>query len=149
MGLITSVNDITKAIESEKKQKQREKQQKELEKIRQAKIKRELEQYFERQYKKSINYDETTYKLIKNKMLIIDIIKDNYMKKHKIKNLDFNTKVFLNDEYIKILNKIKKPYLELKRIEEKEQKEILKQQKEAEKIQTLNGTDILLISKTE
>ena len=87
MGLITSVNDITKAIESEKKQKQREKQQKELEKIRQAKIKRELEQYFERQYKKSINYDETTYKLIKNKMLIIDIIKDNYMKKHKIKNL--------------------------------------------------------------
>ena len=40
MGLITSVNYISKAIEIEKKQKQREKERKQLEKIRQSKIKR-------------------------------------------------------------------------------------------------------------
>ena len=44
MGLITSVNDISNAIQIEKKQKQTEKQQKQLEKIRQSKIKRKLEQ---------------------------------------------------------------------------------------------------------
>ena len=75
MGLIRSVEDITRAIESEKKQKQREKEQKQLEKIRQSKIKRKLEQYFENKYKTSSNYEKTTYFLIQNKQLIIDIIK--------------------------------------------------------------------------
>ena len=135
MGLITSVNDISKAIESEKKQKQREKEQKQLEKIRQSKIKRKLEKYFESKYKKSIDYDQTTYELIKNKTLIIDIIKSEYMKQHEIKSLDFNTNVFLSDEYIKILNTVKKPYYEMVKIKKKEEQEISKQQKEAEKIQ--------------
>lgn len=135
MGLITSVNDISKAIESEKKQKQREKEQKQLEKIRQSKIKRKLEQYFENKYKTSSNYEKTTYFLIQNKQLIIDIIKSEYMKQHELKNLDFNTRMFLNDEYIKILNTIKKPYYEMIKIKKKEEQEILKQQKEAEKMQ--------------
>lgn len=135
MGLITSVNDISKAIESEKKQKQREKEKKELEKVRQFKIKRQLIKYFENQYKKSNNYEKTTYLLIQNKQLIIDIIKSEYMKQHEIKSLDFNTNVFLNDEYIKILNTVKKPYYELIKIKKKEEQEILKQQKEAEKMQ--------------
>lgn len=135
MGLITSVNDISKAIESEKKQKQREKEQKQLEKIRQTKLKRELTKYFESKYKKSIDYDQTTYELIKNKTLIIDIIKDEYIKQHELKSLDFNTKMFLNDEYIKVLNNVKKPYYELLRIKEKEQKQTIKQYKEAEKMQ--------------
>ena len=98
MGLITSVNDISKAIESEKKQKQREKEQKQLEKIRQSKIKRKLEQYFENKYKTSSNYEKTTYFLIQNKQF-------------------------------------KKPYYELIRIKEKEQKQTIKQYKEAEKMQ--------------
>ena len=135
MGLITSVNDISKAIESEKKQKQREKELKQLEKIRQSKIKRKLEQYFENKYKTSSNYEKTTYFLIQNKQLIIDIIKDEYIKQHELKSLDFNTRMFLNDEYIKILNTIKKPYYEMIKIKKKEEQEILKQQKEAEKMQ--------------
>ena len=135
MGLITSVNDISKAIESEKKQKQREKEQKQLEKIRQSKIKRKLEQYFENKYKTSSNYEKTTYFLIQNKQLIIDIIKSEYIKQYELKSLDFNTRMFLNDEYIKILNTIKKPYYELIRIKEKEQKQTIKQYKEAEKMQ--------------
>ena len=135
MGLITSVNDISKAIESEKKQKQREKEKKELEKVRQFKIKRQLIKYFENQYKKSNNYEKTTYLLIQNKQLIIDIIKNEYMKQHEIKSLDFNTNIFLNDEYIKILNTVKKPYYEMIKIKKKEEQEILKQQKEAEKMQ--------------
>lgn len=135
MGLITSVNDISKAIESEKKQKQREKEQKQLEKVRQFKIKRQLIKYFENQYKKSNNYEKTTYLLIQNKQLIIDIIKSEYIKKYELKSLDFNTRMFLNDEYIKILNTIKKPYYELLRIKEKEQKQTIKQYKEAEKMQ--------------
>lgn len=135
MGLITSVNDITKAIESEKKQKQREKEQQQIEKIRQTKLKRELTKYFESKYKKSINYDQTTYELIKNKTLIIDIIKDNYIKKYNLNGLDTNTNAILNDEYIKLLNKAKKPYLEMQRIEQKQQKELIKQYKEAEKMQ--------------
>ncbi len=135
MGLITSVNDISKAIESEKKQKQREKEQKQLEKIRQSRIKRKLEQYFENQYKKSSNYEKTTYILIQNKQLIIDIIKSEYMKQYEIKSLDFNTSIFLNDEYIKILNTVKRPYYEMIKIKKKEEQEMLKQQKEAEKMQ--------------
>lgn len=135
MGLITSVNDITKAIESEKKQKQREKEQQQIEKIRQTKLKRELTKYFESKYKKSMNYDQTTYELIKNKTLIIDIIKDNYIKKYNLNGLDTNTNAILNDEYIKLLNKAKKPYLEMQRIEQKQQKELIKQYKEAEKMQ--------------
>lgn len=135
MGLITSVNDISKAIESEKKQKQREKELKQLEKIRQLKIKRKLEQYFENKYKTSNNYEKTTYFLIQNKQLIIDVIKSEYMKQHELKSLDFNTRMFLNDEYIKILNTIKKPYYEMIKIKKKEEQEILKQQKEAEKMQ--------------
>lgn len=135
MGLITSVNDISKAIESEKKQKQREKQQKELEKIRQTKLKRELTKYFESKYKKSIDYDQMTYELIKNKTLIIDILKDNYIKKYNLNGLDTNTNAILNDEYIKLLNRAKKPYLEMQRIEQKQQKELIKQYKEAEKMQ--------------
>ena len=135
MGLITSVNDISKAIESEKKQKQREKEQKQLEKVRQFKIKRQLIKYFENQYRKSNNYEKTTYLLIQNKQLIIDIIKDEYMKQYELKSLDFNTRMFLNDEYIKILNAIKKPYYEMIKIKKKEEQEILKQQKEAEKMQ--------------
>lgn len=135
MGLITSVNDISKAIESEKKQKQREKEQKQLEKIRQSKIKRKLEQYFENKYKTSSNYEKTTYFLIQNKQLIIDIIKSEYIKQYELKSLDFNTRMFLNDEYIKILNTIKKPYLEMQRIEQKQQKQLIKQYKEAEKMQ--------------
>lgn len=135
MGLITSVNDISKAIESEKKQKQREKEQKQLEKIRQTKLKRELTKYFESKYKKSIDYDRTTYELIKNKTLIIDIIKDNYIKKYNLNGLDTNTNAILNDEYIKLLNRAKKPYLEMQRIEQKQQKELIKQYKEAEKMQ--------------
>lgn len=135
MGLITSVNDISKAIESEKKQKQREKEQKQLEKIRQSKIKRKLEQYFENKYKTSSNYEKTTYFLIQNKQLIIDIIKSEYIKQYELKSLDFNTRMFLNDEYIKVLNTIKKPYYELLRIKEKEQKQTIKQYKEAEKMQ--------------
>lgn len=135
MGLITSVNDISKAIESEKKQKQREKEQQQIEKIRQTKLKRELTKYFESKYKKSIDYDQTTYKLIKNKTLIIDIIKDNYIKKYNLNGLDTNTNAILNDEYIKLLNRAKKPYLEMQRIEQKQQKELIKQYKEAEKMQ--------------
>ena len=135
MGLITSVNDISKAIESEKKQKQREKEQKQLEKIRQSKIKRGLEQYFENKYKTSNNYEKTTYFLIQNKQLIIDIIKTNYIKQYNIQSIDYNTSIFLNDEYIKILNTIKKPYYELIRIKEKEQKQTIKQYKETEKMQ--------------
>ena len=135
MGLITSVNDISKAIESEKKQKQREKEQKQLEKIRQSKIKRKLEQYFENKYKTSSNYEKTTYFLIQNKQLIIDIIKTNYIKQYNIQNIDYNTSIFLSDEYIKVLNTIKKPYYELLRIKEKEQKQTIKQYKEAEKMQ--------------
>ena len=135
MGLITSVNDISKVIESEKKQKQREKEQKQLEKIRQFKIKRQLIKYFENQYKKSNNYEKTTYFLIQNKQIIIDIIKDEYIKQYELKSLDFNTRMFLNDEYMKILNTIKKPYYELIRIKEKEQKQTIKQYKEAEKMQ--------------
>ena len=135
MGLITSVNNISKAIESEKKQKQREKEKKELEKVRQFKIKRQLIRYFENQYKKSSNYEKTTYFLIQNKQLIIDIIKSEYMKQHELKSLDFNTRMFLDDEYIKVLNTIKKPYYELLRIKEKEQKQTIKQYKEAEKMQ--------------
>ena len=135
MGLITSVNDISKAIESEKKQKQREKEQQQIEKIRQTKLKRELTKYFESKYKKSIDYDQTTYELIKNKTLIIDIIKDNYIKKYNLNGLDTNTNAILNDEYIKLLNKAKKPYLEMQRIEQKQQKELIKQYKEAEKMQ--------------
>ena len=135
MGLITSVNDISKAIESEKKQKQREKEQKQLEKIRQSKIKRKLEQYFDKRYKTSNNYEKTTYFLIQDKQLIIDIIKSEYIKQYELKSLDFNTRMFLNDEYIKILNAVKKPYYELIRIKEKEQKQTIKQYKEAEKMQ--------------
>lgn len=135
MGLITSVNDISKAIESEKKQKQREKEQKQLEKIRQSKIKRKLEQYFENKYKASSNYEKTTYFLIQDKQLIIDIIKSEYIKQYELKSLDFNTRMFLNDEYIKILNTVKKPYYELMKIKEKEQKQTIKQYKEAEKMQ--------------
>lgn len=135
MGLITSVNDISKAIESEKKQKQREKEKKELIKIRQIRLKRDMAKYFESKYKKSINYEKTTYFLIQNKQLIIDIIKSEYIKKYELKSLDFNTKMFLNDEYIKILNAVKKPYYELLRIKEKEQKQTIKQYKEAEKMQ--------------
>lgn len=135
MGLITSVNDISKAIESEKKQKQREKEQQQIEKIRQTKLKRELTKYFESKYKKSIDYDQTTYELIKNKTLIIDIIKDNYIKKYNLNGLDTNTNAILNDEYIKLLNRAKKPYLEMQRIEQKQQKELIKQYKEAEKMQ--------------
>lgn len=135
MGLITSVNDISKAIESEKKQKQREKEQKELEKVRQFKIKRQLIKYFENQYKKSNNYEKTTYFLIQDKKLIIDIIKTNYIKQYNIQSIDYNTNIFLNDEYIKILNTVKKPYYEMIKIKKKEEQEILKQQKEAEKMQ--------------
>lgn len=135
MGLITSVNDISKAIESEKKQKQREKEQQQIEKIRQTKLKRELTKYFESKYKKTIDYDQTTYELIKNKTLIIDIIKDNYIKKYNLNGLDTNTNAILNDEYIKLLNRAKKPYLEMQRIEQKQQKELIKQYKEAEKMQ--------------
>lgn len=135
MGLITSVNDISKALESEKKQKQREKEQKQLEKVRQFKIKRQLIKYFESKYKKSNNYEKTTYFLIKNKQLIIDIIENEYMKQYELKSLDFNTRMFLNDEYIKILNTVKKPYYEMIKIKKKEEQEILKQQKEAEKMQ--------------
>lgn len=135
MGLITSVNDISKAIESEKKQKQKEKEQKELIKIRQTRLKRNMIKYFEGKYKKSSNYEKTTYFLIQNKQLIIDIIKSEYMKQHEIKSLDFNTNAFLNDEYIKILNTVKKPYYEMIKIKKKEEQEILKQQKEAEKMQ--------------
>lgn len=135
MGLITSVNDISKAIESEKKQKQREKELKQLEKIRQSKIKRKLEQYLENKYKTSNNYEKTTCFLIQNKQLIIDIIKSEYIKQYELKSLDFNTRMFLNDEYIKVLNTIKKPYYELLRIKEKEQKQTIKQYKEAEKMQ--------------
>lgn len=98
-------------------------------------LKRDMIKYFESKYKKSNNYEKTTYFLIKNKQLIIDIIKNEYMKQYELKSLDFNTRIFLNDEYIKILNAIKKPYYELIRIQEKEQKQILKQQKEAEKMQ--------------
>lgn len=129
------MNDISKAIESEKKQKQREKEKKELEKVRQFKIKRQLIKYFENQYKKSSNYEKTTYFLIQNKQLIIDIIKSEYIKQYEIKSLDFNTSIFLNDEYIKILNAVKRPYYEMIKIKKKEEQEILKQQKEAEKMQ--------------
>lgn len=135
MGLITSVNDISKAIESEKKQKQREKEQKELIKIRQIRLKRDMAKYFESKYKKSINYEKTTYFLIQNKQLIIDIIKSEYIKKYELKTLDFESNAFLNNEYIKTLNTVKRPYYELIRIREKERKQILKQQKEAEKMQ--------------
>lgn len=135
MGLITSVNDISKAIESEKKQKQREKEQKQLEKIRQSKIKRKLEQYFENKYKTSSDYEKTTYFLIQNRQLISDMIKCEYIKQYELKSLDFNTEIFLKDKYIKILNNIKKPYYELTRIKENEQKQTIKQYKEAEKIQ--------------
>ena len=135
MGLITSVNDISKAIESEKKQKQREKEQKELIKTRQIRLKRDIVKYFENKYKTSNNYEKTTYFLIQNKQLIIDIIKSEYMKQYELKSLDFNTNMFLNDEYIKILNTVKKPYYEMIKIKKKEGQEILKQQKEAEKMQ--------------
>lgn len=135
MGLITSVNDISKALESEKKQKQREKEQKELIKTRQTRLKRNIIKYFENKYKTSNNYEKTTYFLIQNKQLIIDIIKSEYMKQYEFKSLDFNTRMFLNDEYIKILNTVKKPYYEMIKIKKKEEKEILKQQKEAEKMQ--------------
>lgn len=135
MGLITSVNDISKAIESEKKQKQKEKEQKQREKIRQSRIKRKLEQYFENKYKTSSDYEKTTYFLIQNRQLIIDMIKCEYMKQYELKSLDFNTEIFLKDKYIKILNTIKKPYYELTRIKENEQKQIIKQYKEAEKMQ--------------
>lgn len=135
MGLITSVNDISKVIESEKKQKQREKEQKELIRIRQIRLKRDMAKYFESKYKKSINYEKTTYFLIQNKQLIIDIIKSEYIKKYELKTLDFESNAFLNNEYMKILNNIKKPYYELTRIKENEQKETIKQYKEAEKIQ--------------
>lgn len=135
MGLITSVNDISKAIESEKKQKQREKEQKQLEKIRQSRIKRKLEKYFENRYRTSNDYEKTTYSLIQYKQLIIDIIENEYMKQYELKSLDFNTRMFLKDEYIKILNNIKKPYYELIRIKENEQKQTIKQYKETEKIQ--------------
>ena len=57
------------------------------------------------------------------------------MKQHELKSLDFNTRMFLNDEYVKVLNTIKKPYYELLRIKEKEQKQTIKQYKEAEKMQ--------------
>lgn len=135
MGLITSVNDISKALESEKKQKQREKEQKELIKTRQIRLKRDIVKYFENKYKTSNNYEKTTYFLIQNKQLIIDIIKSEYMKQYELKSLDFNTNMFLNDEYIKILNTVKKPYYEMINIKKKEEQEILKQQKEAEKMQ--------------
>ena len=135
MGLITSINDISKALESEKKQKQREKEQKKLIEIRQMRLKRDMIKYFESKYKKSIDYDQTTYELIKNKTLIIDIIKDNYIKKYNLNGLDTNTNAILNDEYIKLLNKAKKPYLEMQRIEQKQQKELIRQYKEAEKMQ--------------
>lgn len=135
MGLITSVNDISKAIESEKKQKQREKEQKQLIKARQTRLKRDIMKYFESKYKKSNNYEKTTYFLIQNKQLIIDIIKTEYIKKYELKNLDFESNAFLNNEYMKILNTVKRPYSEMKRIEEKEQKQIIKQYKEAEKMQ--------------
>lgn len=134
MGLITSVNDISKALESEKKQKQREKEQKELIKTRQIRLKRDIIKYFENKYKTSNNYEKTTYFLIQNKQLIIDIIKSEYIKQYEIKSLDFNTNVFLNDEYIKILNTVKRPYYEMIKIKKKEQQAILKQQKEAEKM---------------
>ena len=74
------MNDISKAIESEKKQKQREKEQKQLIKTRQTRLKRDIMKYFESKYKKSNNYEKTTYFLIQNKQLIIDIIKTEYIK---------------------------------------------------------------------
>lgn len=135
MGLITSVNDISKALESEKKQRQKEKEQKKLIETRQIRIKRKLEQYFENKYKTSNNYEETTYFLIQNRQLIIDIIKCEYVKQYELKSLDVNTGIFLKDKYMKILNNIKKPYYELTRIKEKERKQTIKQYKEAEKIQ--------------
>ena len=135
MGLITSVNDISKALESEKKQRQKEKEQKKLIETRQMRIKRKLEQYFENKYKTSNNYEETTYFLIQNRQLIIDIIKCEYIKQYELKSLDINTGIFLKDKYMKILNNIKKSYYELTRIKEKERKQTIKQYKEAEKIQ--------------
>lgn len=122
-SLTATIQETTRAIESEKKQKQKAREQKQLEKLRQTRLTKTLSNYFEKSYANGDSLDNITYNLLKNKKLILDIIKNDYIKKYDIKKLDFNSSEYINNNYTKILNKIKKPYYDMAKIETKKQKE--------------------------
>ena len=128
MGLIKSVNDITYELQGQKTEKEKAK----LQKLRKERAKNLLFDFFELQFQALPNKKTTYKKLLEQKDFAISQIKAAYFEKYETKLNDDNIS-YINQNYFKILNSVKRQYFELEKIKQQEEKEKQKQQEEAEK----------------
>ena len=142
MGLIKSVNDITYELQGQKT----EKEKKRREKKRLEFIKNELYNYFDKQFKKDKNAKYTYAEMLKHKELIIDQLKQLYFSKYDVKLNNSNIN-YIKQNYLKILNSVKRYYFELDKIKVQEEKEKEKQQQEAEQQKAYKWQTIFKILK--
>ena len=115
MGLIKSVNDITYELQDQKTEKGKAK----LEKIRKERIKNLLYDFFEIQFQALPNKKTTYKKLLEQKDFAISQIKNAYFEEYETKLNDDNIS-YINQNYFKILNSVKRQYFEFERIKQKE-----------------------------
>ena len=143
MGLIKSVNDITYELQSQKTEKEQKRQQQ----TRKRLLKTELYNYFDFRFRRDGNAEATYFEMLNNKMLIIDQLKKEYSTKYDVK-LNFENISYLNQNYFKILNSVKRQYFELEKMKQQEKKEKEKQQQEAEQQKAYKWQIIFKILKT-
>lgn len=127
MGLIKSVNDITYELQGQKTEKEKAK----LQRLRKERAKNLLFDFFEIQFQALPNKKTTYKKLLEQKDFAISQIKDAYFEEYETK-LNDETIIYINQNYFKILNSVKRQYFELEKIKQQEEKEERKQQEEAE-----------------
>jgi hypothetical protein len=133
MGLIDSVNKVNNSLVSEAAQKRAEKEQRQVQIVRNNLIKDLFIEYFKFYYERNNDINNVTLKLIKDKKMIIGILKDNYKNKYDVTLKKFDIR-YMNDNYIKWINEAKKEYEIIAKIKLQQQKEAEKQQKELLKI---------------
>lgn len=142
MGLIKSVNDITYELQEQKTEKEKAK----LQKLRRERIKNLLYDFFEIQFQ-SIQNKQTAYKkLLEQKDFAISEVTNAYFEEYETKLNDDNIS-YMNQNYFKILNSVKRQYFELEKIKQQEEKEEQKQQQEAEQQKAYKWQTIFKILK--
>ncbi|MBO5888680.1 MAG: hypothetical protein J6Q58_00895 [Clostridia bacterium] len=127
MGLIKSVNDITYELQGQKTEKEKTK----LQKLRKERTKNLLYDFFEIQFQLIPNKQTAYRKLLEQKDFAISEIKKAYFEEYETKLNDENIS-YINQNYFKILNSVKRQYFEIEKIKAQQQKQQEKQEAEAE-----------------
>ena len=124
-----------------------EKEKAKLQKLRRERIKNLLYDFFEIQFQ-SIQNKQTAYKkLLEQKDFAISEVTNAYFEEYETKLNDDNIS-YMNQNYFKILNSVKRQYFELEKIKQQEEKEERKQQQEAEQQKAYKWQTIFKILKT-